>query len=250
MKRMLYLAGVLLGMCLSAADFSTEVQPNTIYRVTFSSAETPSWQLRFTDADGNIPLGGILVSEGARYRGVENDTFVQEFYTPYFAKKATLRLKQKVKNVRFEPVPPAKNLNLNPEFKLGKDNYSGYARTTQSQIRQGEKGNYLEVSDSRYGMTLTDPVPVAAGKTYRVSLRREGAGDPKKNIGVYVRFLDKEGRVLENQRDFWKRNFTFYGNWKSDFPASKPFTAPPDAAFMECQIIDGKVAAFYITEDK
>ena len=99
-------------------------------------------------------------------------------------------------------------------------------------------------------MTLTDPVPVAAGKTYRVSLRREGAGNPKKNIGVYIRFLDKEGRVLENQRDFWKRNFTFYGNWKSDFPGSKPFTAPPDAAFMECQIIDGKVAAFYITEDK
>ena len=91
---------------------------------------------------------------------------------------------------------------------------------------------------------------MAAGKTYRVSLRREGAGNPKKNIGVYIRFLDKEGRVLENQRDFWKRNFTFYGNWKSDFPGSKPFTAPPDAAFMECQIIDGKVAAFYITEDK
>ena len=250
MKRMLYLAGLLLGLCLSAADFSTEVQPNTIYRVTFSSAETPSWQLRFSDADGNIPLGGILVSEGKRYRGIKNNTFVQEFYTPYFAKKATLRLKQKVKNVRFEPVSSAKYLNLNPEFKLGKDNYSGYARTTQSQIRQGGKGNYLEVSDSRYGMTLTDPVPVAAGKTYRVSLRREGAGNPKKNIGVYIRFLDKEGRVLENQRDFWKRNFTFYGNWKSDFPGSKPFTAPPDAAFMECQIIDGKVAAFYITEDK
>ena len=55
--------------------------------------------------------------------------------------------------------------------------------------------------------------------------------------------------MLENQRDYWKRSFTFYGNWKNDFPASKPFTAPEGAAFLECQITNGKIAAFYVTED-
>lgn len=251
MKKILCLAGALLGTCLTAADFGAEVKPNTIYRVTFTSENVPSWQLRFTDAEGDIPFGGILASDGARYRGAEKNTFVQEFYAPYFARKVTLRTKDdSVKNVRFEAAPATRYVNLNPEFKLGKDNYSGYARTTQSAIRSGEKGDFLEISDSRYGMTLTDPVPVVPGKTYRVSLRREGPGDPKKNIGVYIRFLDKEGRVLENQRDFWKRGFTFYGNWKNDFPASKPFPAPKDAAFMECQITGGKIAAFYITEDK
>lgn len=249
MKRILCFAGALLGMCLNAADFSAEVKPDTVCRVMFTSEETPSWQLRFSDAEGNLPFGGILASEGARYRGAEKGTFLQEFYVPRFAAKVTLRTKHPVKAVRFESVPATKYRNINPEFKLGNDNYSGYARTTQSVIRRGEKGNYLEISDSRYGMTLVDPIPVVSGKTYRVSLRREGPGDPKKNIGVYIRFLDKEGRVLENQRDYWKRSFTFYGNWKNDFPASKPFTAPEGAAFLECQITNGKIAAFYVTED-
>ena len=250
MKKIFFLAFLLPGTLLNAADFNAEVRPDAKYRVVLTAPAPPEWQIRFTDADGNIPLGGILSSRGERYRGAEKNTYVREFYTPHFAKKATLRTKDKVENVRFEAVGDSKYLNLNPEFRLGSENYSGYARTTQSVIRKGADGNYLEVSDSRYGMTLTDPVPVTPGKTYRVSLRREGPGVPKKNIGVYIRFLDKTGNVLDNQRNYWKQSFTFYSNWKNDFPASKQFTAPPSAAFLECLLLDGKFAAFYLTEEK
>ena len=246
------------------SEFTADVLPNTRYRVMFSSpAASPEWQIRFPDAEGKLPLGGILNAKGEKYRGEEkkkgkNMSYLQEFYTPVFARKALIRIKHKAEDFRFEIAPESEYRNINPEFELGAENLSGYARSFQSCIRKrAEGGNYLEISNSRYAMVMTDPLPVTAGRSYRISLRREDPAEKsgneaaaKENISVYIRFLDKTGRILGNQRDYWKQVFLFYANWKSDFPASKDFTAPEGAAFLECLITNGKIAGFYITEKR
>lgn len=245
------------------SEFSADVLPNTRYRISFRSAVPTDWQIRFHDAEDELPLGGILNAQGGKYLGGEkkkgeNAYYLQEFYTPAFARKALIRIKHKAEDFRFEIAPESEYRNINPEFELGAENFSGYARSFQSCIRKrAEGGNYLEISNSRYAMVMTDPLPVTAGRSYRISLRREDPAEKsgneaaaKENISVYIRFLDKTGRILGNQRDYWKQVFLFYANWKSDFPASKDFTAPEGAAFLECLITNGKIAGFYITEKR
>ncbi len=247
------------------SEFSADVLPNTRYRISFRSAVPTDWQIRFHNAEDELPLGGILNAQGGKYLGGEkkkkgeNAYYLQEFYTPAFARKALIRIKHKAEDFRFEIAPESEYRNINPEFELGTENLSGYARSFQSCIREGADGrNYLEISNSRYSMVMTDPLPVTPGRSYRISLRREdpaeNGGDEaaakKENISVYIRFLDKTGRILGNQRDYWKQVFLFYANWKSDFPASKDFTAPEGAAYLECLITNGKIAGLYITEKK
>lgn len=254
------------------------VLPNTKYRLTFTGTvngpdvigknpevekrffseagakDVPmaSWQLRFKDKDGNIQLGGIkqdfyqkLVLDGRQ-------VYTQDFYAPHFADKLEVRFMNPSSNsvsVESVKVEPLKEdfVNLNPGLNLGKYNFSGYGRATQSRMKTDEDGkSFLSIEPTRYGMVVTDTIPVTPGKNYRLSMVRHG--ETKENIGVYVRFLDKSFRLIGDEGLFHKWGFTFYSTWKNDQKSFKDYTAPENAAYMECLIANGDIEKFMIAE--
>ena len=73
-------------------------------------------------------------------------------------------------------------------------------------------------------------------------------GETKENIGVYVRFLDKSFRLIGDEGLFHKWGFTFYSTWKNDQKSFKDYTAPENAAYMECLITNGDIEKFMIAE--
>ena len=250
MKYTLSLLALLCGMCLTAADFSADVTPFTRMRVSFSASGNPQWQIRLTDPTGNIPMGGLLSASGENYLSPEGaGRFVQEFYVPDGVCRVTLRTDSAVNDVVFAPAPASDYVNINPEFKLGAGNVSGYRRMTRAAIRKDEAGNlFLEVQPSRYAMVLTDPIPVKPGTKYHVTLRRYGPG--VKNINIILRFLDRYGLYCLNESNYWQQGFTFYSSWKNTFPASKTFVAPENAVTLECLVSEGNFAGIYIKEVK
>ena len=127
-------------------------------------------------------------------------------------------------------------LNINPEFKLGKYDHSGFGQAGYGiNIRMTErpdrKGYSLKVASWASG----DPVPVEGGKNYVIDAKL--APNPLQGARIQVVFFDKEMKQLKNCGGTVLVK-------KADGSGKGNFIAPDNAAYLRTLVFGGKDVAF------
>ncbi len=151
----------------------------------------PVKEIMFFDAEGK--QAGVLAS-GLVFR---NRTYTDVFYTPAKAVSMKLRLKSPkdvellVQQPRLFKTSDEGAINVNPEFKLGLCNYSGWGSPAAGGQIVEENGK--TVFDTKYG-TFSQPFPLKEGGTYALSAKFNGNGY---NTCVILHVLNEEGKNIK-----------------------------------------------------
>lgn len=151
----------------------------------------PMREIQFFNAEGR-QIGGI--SCGLVFR---NRKYTDVFYTPDKAVSLKLRIKAPkdtellLGKPKLFKTPDEGAINVNPEFKLGVCNYSGW----NSPASGGEivEENGRAVFDTKYG-TSSLPFPIKEGGTYALSAKLRGNGY---NTCVLLHLLDTDGKRIK-----------------------------------------------------
>lgn len=129
---------------------------------------------------------------------------------------------------------------------LGGDVLDRFSDLTQAAFRTDATtgSRYLEIAETRYAMALTDFLPVTAGKTYRLKVRRQGPGLGNIDVGVLLYDEDlhlvREGELLPRM----KRGFTCYSTWTDEVQARRwqDFEIPAGIAFARLMVSSDRLA--------
>ncbi len=202
----------------------------------------PMWSLNFSSAERTycntyilFPYHKVILSENFR---ICSDVF--------YPAPGSTRMK-----IRFENPSPENTLfiddlkvevftesalNINPEFKLGKFNHSGFGQAGYGiDIRMTErpdgKGFFLNVNS----WASCDPVPVKGGKNYVFEARL--APNPPRGARIQITFFDKEMKEIRNAGGSVPVK-------KAEGSGKGNFIAPDNAAFARMLIYGGKDCAF------
>lgn len=215
----------------NGAKFSSRkfrIEPQTPYRLSFSARidgpgnfeDSPQleylfmsldkakagrmlagWKIRFMDEQGNE-----VKQKHARFWhyvfSKDLLKYQDEFYSPRDASWLSLEFcagetedSLLIADMRIEKIAVLETLNFNPQFKLGKYNYSGFSQVHKGKIIAGKDGDFkLDLSG---GWAVSEDIPVKAGEKIKVAV----SGKFFKPMGAAFKFNYYDTGGKEISRD-------------------------------------------------
>jgi hypothetical protein len=162
----------------------------------------PGWELLFSNSKGKRVKRSFVFFENIIHG--KWHVYTESFYPPEGSKYLNILFTNKNKlckvyidNIKLKVVTDEDGtLNLNPEFKYGLYDYSGYYMYN-TKITQQDDGKFaVDVSEGSYVMTT--PVPVKTGKSYSITVV---AGLGEKRCSLTFSMINHEGkRILAKLR--------------------------------------------------
>src|SRR5699024_7345227 len=125
------------------------------------------------------------------------------FYTPVGADRVKVvfyngssKNRVVIDNVLLAPVRVEGFVNINPEFSLGRFNYSGYVHAHTSPIILKDDGSGDGYLDTAHGWVMGDPIPVQPRRKYVITYRaRRPAGAKHHAASLTIRFCKGQKKV-------------------------------------------------------
>ena len=244
MKRAL-LALFALASATGACSDRFDVTPGSRVVLTGSASAGARYELRFADAEGLSPIGGIVIHAADDFRA-DDGSLAQALHVPRFGRKLEVRATAgRLSGLAVTPAPASGFVNVNAHFDIGRRNLSGYSRSVQCAFSPDGGTNALVVSDAPHALMRTDPIPVTPGTDYAVCVeqRREGA----KTAVVRAQFRDAAGRLIPTGLPDFKTRHEFHALWAGDGKERwARFKTLPDAATVSFTVTAGALTKFCV----
>ena len=194
----------------------------------------PRWELRFRTASGQPVKGwGILYPYWNSVLSSEGRPYVDVFYAPPGAERLEVVYQNPDVRTTLRATAPeltveaGDTVNVNPDFALGRYCHAGYGMAGfGSSVRMLPKdggGFFLRVAT----WCNMDPVPVTAGRRYRVAIRL--LPDTFAGARSTVSFEGADGKPIKNSGGSVLAK-------KADLGGEETFRAPPGATRMKMLI--------------
>lgn len=202
----------------------------------------PKWNLTFFNSEGKRCDRSILFPYFHVILSSAEQVCSEVFYPPLNAAFVQLSLQNLspdniayIDDVRIAPFTESA-VNINPDFKLGKYDHSGYSQAGYGidicmEKHPSGNGQCLAVNT----WCSIDPFPVTGGKNYVLDARL--VPDPKQGARIVVAFSDRNGKAIPNCGGTLLVKKT-EGGGKTNF------IAPPDAASVRYLIHGGRNVKF------
>lgn len=138
------------------------------------------WKIIFYDSEGKNIVSGFPNPGFWRHVFSKGMEFYQdEFYIPAKAAHIAFEFRSGcpddalvISRLKLEKMDISKTLNVNPAFKLGEHNYSGYNYMSKGQMTKGDDG--ICRLDLSKGWVIGDPISVKPGDNLKISLSAKG----------------------------------------------------------------------------
>lgn len=202
----------------------------------------PGWGLAFSSETKKYCNPHILFPYHKAVLSNQFRTYTDVFYPAPGATQVKVRFENPsqdnrlyVDDVKLEPFTED-GLNINPDFKLGKYDHSGFGQAGYGiNIRMVERpdknGFYLNVAS----WASSDPVPVEAGKNYVIDAKL--APNPLQGARIQVIFFDRDMKQIKNGGGTLLVK-------KAEGSGKANFIAPDNAAYLRMLVYGGKDVAF------
>ncbi len=203
----------------------------------------PGWELLFTDENGKkitygSPLSSVMAHNGwTRYEEI--------FYAPLNSKELQIvfhnfmNMKNKlfIDDMKLETIDEGA-LNINPDFRYGIYNYSGYS-PRNARIVELEKGVFAMDASPDNSFSSTH-IPVRPGKEYQLTAHLKSLD---KRVRITVGLIDINGKSLSPL----KTNIELYPPNREE-TKTMVFVAPENIAYVTLHGRNGIVKSFKLKE--
>lgn len=207
----------------------------------------PRWEKRFWTADGRKTGWNILFPYWNSVFSSALTEYVDVFYAPREAVELEIVFINSDSKAVFyatEPVLRRENLstvNVNPDFSLGRFCHAGYAMagygSSVQMLPKKEGGYFMRIAS----WVNTDPMPVVAGRRYRVEIKLRP--DTFSGARCTVTFSDTSGKAVKNSGGLVLAK-------KATLGAVEVFRAPEGASAVSLMLGAADYESIRITEEK
>lgn len=207
----------------------------------------PRWEKRFWTASGKKTGWNILFPYWTSVFSSALTEYVDVFYAPREAVELEIVFINSDSKAVFyatEPVLRRENLstvNVNPDFSLGRFCHAGYAMagygSSVQMLPKKEGGYFMRIAS----WVNTDPMPVVAGRRYRVEIKLRP--DTFSGARCTVTFSDRSGKAVKNSGGLVLAK-------KATLGAVEVFRAPEGASAVSLMLGAADYESIRITEEK
>lgn len=207
----------------------------------------PRWEKRFWTADGRKTGWNILFPYWNSVFSSALTEYVDVFYAPREAVELEIVFINSDSKAVFyatEPVLRRENLstvNVNPDFSLGRFCHAGYAMagygSSVQMLPKKEGGYFMRIAS----WVNTDPMPVVAGRRYRVEIKLRP--DTFSGARCTVTFSDRSGKAVKNSGGLVLAK-------KATLGGTEVFRAPAEARQLSVMLGAADYESVRVTEEK